>query len=242
MLCKLGTYEIPHGRCEIARRDTPEFNEAQQLLSNTVRLDCSAALYSDSAANMDKAVKLLLAAFRIERQDFLVLLPGGSQRSQLSLLNAGSIGGVRVVQPPTFESIKNAGYVTWLPYSFSLEAEYPAALSGFLYRDYTETITFRQPVRREAWLLVLHGAHQKQQIRERPFYAATQSGRAVGYLARPSAPRPIWPSAWMNRDQIDLTITSPRPRGDNYVDFETTWSFEYESDRPLLGYPNAWPI
>jgi hypothetical protein len=240
MLPKYGTYELPEGRCEITRRDTPEFNEARQLLSNTIRLDCSSALYSNSAANMDVLVKALLTAFAKQNQDFIVYLPGGTVRSQLSLYRDGSIGGVRVVQPPTIEGLKNAGYVTWLPFSFALEAEYPAANAGFLYRDYTESISYSSPDR-EDWLLCLHGPHQKQQVRDNPFYMATQTGSATGYLARPSAAQPIWPNAWVNRDELPGK-QSPKARGNGYIDFTVSWQWRFKSNRPLLGNPNAWPL
>lgn len=239
MHCRLGNYEFPEGRVEITRRDTPEFNDARQVISNTIRLDCSSALYASSASEMDGLVTLLLQAFQQGGNDFLVFLPGGSVRTQLCLLNSGAIGGVRVVQPPTIESLKNGGYVTWLPFSFALEAEYPAAAAGALYREWSESITF-DPLTREAWLLCLHGSHQKQQVRERPFYRAVQSGRAVGYLGYPSPPRPIWFNAWMNRDtQPDLE--SPRRRGSDYVDYPISWRYEFQSDRPLSGVPNPWP-
>lgn len=240
MLPKYGTYALPAGRCDIARRDTPEFNEANQVLTNTIRLDCSSALYTDSAAAMDRAVKQLLAAFAQPNRDFIVYLPGGSVQSQLTLRSAGSLSGVKVIERPAFQTLQNAAYVTWLPFSFALEATYPASGSSLLLREYREKISFESPDR-EAWLLCLHGPHQRQQVRQFPFYRATQSGRAVGFRAYPSAATPLWPSAWLNFDEAP-ELEDPRPRGQGYIDYPINWTWRFASNTPLFGTPNVWPI
>lgn len=240
MLPKYGTYEIPEGRCELTRRDTPEFNSAGQVLSNTIRIEGSAALSAESSSEMDVKVRLLLEAFAVPAKDFIVYLPGGSVQSQLSLRNDNAISGVRVVKPPEIESLRNAGYVTWLPYSFALEAEYAASNASALYREYTDSIQYSSPDR-EAWLLCLHGPHQLQQVRQFPFYRATQTGRAVGYLAYPEAAQPIWPHAWINFDERPGK-DSPRFRGNGYTDFGISWSWRFESSRPLVGSPTAQPF
>lgn len=238
MLCKLGTYELPEGRVEITRRDTPEFNEAGQVLSNTIRLECSSALYSSSVSAMDALVASLIAAFSETGNDFQVLLPGGVTDSQLSLFGSGSFSGVRVVQPPAFESLRNGAYVTWLPFSFALEAEYPASNSTLLLREYTEEVNYQSP-EREDWLLCLHGPHQRQIVRQYPFYTATQTGRAIGYRAYPTPASPIWPAYWMNRDELPVK-RAPRRRGSLFTDYEISWRWTFKSDRPLIGSPNTW--
>ncbi|MCI0358637.1 MAG: hypothetical protein L0211_09145 [Planctomycetaceae bacterium] len=239
MLPKYGAYALPEGRCKIVRRDTPEFNEARQLLSNTIRLECSSALYAESATEMDGLVRSLLDAFRVNGKDFIVQLPGGSIQSQLTIRNTNAIGGVRVVQPPEINAGEPGAYVTWLPFTFALEAEYPSTLAGFLFREYTDSISYSSP-EREAWLLSLHGPHQRQRIRQFPFYRATQTGRAVGYLAYPEPASPIWPQYWMNFDERP-SLESPRARGNGYIDFPISWNWRFEANRPLVGTPTAWP-
>ena len=243
MLPKLDTYELPEGRCEITRRDTPEFNERRQVLNNTIRLSCSSALYADDTTEMDSLVEEMLAAFEDFNaegdKDFTVYLPGGTVKSQLTLRSTGSLDGVRVVNHTPAESLKNAGYCTWLPFSFEVEATYPGPDASSLFREWTETISYSSPDR-EDWLLVIHGSHQKQQIRERPFYEATQSGRAVGYLQYPSAAAPIWLNSWINRDERPGR-EAPKARGNGYTDYPVSWSYRFKSDRPLIGSPNAMP-
>jgi hypothetical protein len=243
MLPKLDNYELPEGRCEITRRDTPEFNDRKQVLSNTIRLSCSSALYAASASEMDGLVASLLDAisdFNAQGdKDFTVYLPGGRSNSQLTLRSRGSLDGVRVVSSTPAESLKNAGYCTWLPFSFEVEATYPTANAANLFREWTETISYSSPDR-EDWLLCIHGPHQKQQVRERPFYEATQSGSAVGYLQYPNAAAPIWGNAWINRDERP-SRSSPVARGNGYTDFKVSWNWRFRSDRPLVSNPNFQP-
>lgn len=240
MLCKYGNYQLPEGRCEITRRDTPEFNEAKQLLSNTVRLDVSSALYADSPSQMDGLVRSLLRAFAVQGRDFLVYLPGGNVQSQLTMRGVGSIGGVHVVQAPELQAGQKGAYVTWLPFTFALECEYPSSIASLIYREFSESISYDSPERID-WLLCLHGQHQQQQVRQFPFYTATQSGRAVGYLSYPSPPSPIWPAAWVNSDTLP-GHESPKLRGDTYTEFPITWQYKFKSNRPLTGSPTFWPL
>jgi hypothetical protein len=241
MLPKLGTYAFPAGRCEITRSDEPEFNEAGQVLSNTIHLEVTSYLYATSAATMDLAVRSLLTAFETQNgKDFVVYLPGGSVKSQLSLYGAGSMAGVRIVKKPRLEAGQQGAYVTYLPFSFALEAQYPAVGSAFLIREWKETLKF-DSMDRFAWLHCLHGPHQLQQVREFPFWRATQSWRGVGFLGYIQPPDPLWPNYWMNRD-VQADIEDPRPRRNGYIDYPASIEFRFESDTQLRGFPHAWPI
>lgn len=162
--------------------------------------------------------------------------PAGA--SQLSLLNLNSIDGVKIIQRPSFPTLQNAAYVTWLPFTFVLEAEYPVNDAASILLEFEETVTFEGGGPVFGWWKPLVGFPVRQQVRMADTYRATQAGRAVGYLGRPPAAAPLWLGA-LNRFP-GYSIRSPRRRGNSFINYETTWQYEFESAVPLQGNPSAW--
>lgn len=239
MISKYGTYAFGEGRCNISRSIRNVENDARQVVSQIVRLEVEARLGgTTTAAAMDTAVRNLLTAFESNGKDFVVYLPDGSTASQLSLYSAPAMGGVRVIEGPTLPSLANAAYVTWLPVTFVLEAEYPADNAGGLLLDFEETITFEGGGPQYGWLKPLVGVPQRQLLRQRDTYRATQSGFSIGAFARPLPPNPLWLNALMKNPSA--IKRSPKRRGGTYTDFYTAWEYTFESDSPLVGNPNVW--
>ncbi len=158
----------------------------------------------------------------------------------MSLLNAGSITGVRF-KDLKFPTAQGPEYVTIRSFSFTAEAEYPLPNTAALLLHFTETLTFEggYPIFRHR--LAVEGPNQKQLVYPRDTYRATQSGNASGYRAVPSAPPPLWPFAL--KDGPKITRTTPERKGPaGYQGYGLTWYYDYEDIAPLLGFPNLWPI
>ncbi len=238
MLIKYGTYSIPAGRSEISHTRQLTYNSAEQPLSEVVRVQVDSRLKANDSPTMDLLVKQLLTGFNNNGKDFIVYLPNGTTASQLSLRTNDALGGVRIIQRPSFSTLQNAAYVTWLPFTFILEAEIPVTNAANLLTEFEETLTFEGGGPVNAWWKPLVGAPQRQQVRQFDTYRATQTGSAVGYLSRPSPPPPLWLNA-MNKFP-SASKKSPKRFGDDYKNFGISWTYDFESDSPLVGNPNAW--
>lgn len=237
MIPKYGTYAHAEGELEIDAQQEALFNEARQPYGKMIRVTLSGLLLADSPTAMDVKVRNLLTAYSTSRT-FALYLPGGSTKSQIVLDHATAIGGVRVVQPPSFPTMRGAGYVTNLPYTIRLEAEYAATGASLLYRDFEETIEVEGGGPQIGWLKPLNARPVSQVLRRMDTYRARQSGFAIGLYARPSAMPPLWPNFLTAFGRFGKR--SPKPKSGVNTDYLTTWDYQFESDRPLLGEPHSW--
>ena len=249
MIASYNNYRHQIGECDIALSQENVENEAHQVASTIVRLrfqgmlgDKSLPLASaPSAAAMDRKFLRLLQAYSVNGKDFLVFLPDGTTRSNLTLKSATAIGGVRVIRPPSIDGLRNAQYTTYLPYTVELEAEYPSAQAGLLLTDFQESITREGGRPIQVWQKPLVGQPILQQVRQRDTFRVRQVGTAVGFLAYPDI-RTVAPELWpaFRMDSREPVKHSPRKRGNTYTHFRIDWDREYEANRPLLGGPNLW--
>jgi hypothetical protein len=242
MTPKYGTYDMTDGvlgRISVSTEVEIVENDARQVVSRIERRIIEGHLGGTTTnAQMDDKVRRLRNAFAVNGRNFSVYLPGGNTLSQLSLLNTGSLAGVRVKNGPNLQAA-GASYVTWQPYTVTLEAEYPAAGSSLLYREFEETIEVEGGGRVDGWLKPLNTGPIRQTLMQQDTYRARQSGMAVGLYARPSPPAPIWPAFLIRAGRFSKR--SPKPRGAFSQDFAISWSYEFESNVPLTGEPNQWP-
>lgn len=242
MIPKYGTYDMTDGvlgRIAVSTEVEAVENDAKQVISRIERRIIEGRLGGTTTlAAMDEKVRRLKNAFSVNGRNFSVYLPGGSVLSQLSLLNTGSLAGVRVKSGPNLQAA-GASYVTWQPYTVTLEAEYPVAGVELLYRDFEETIEVEGGGRVDGWLKPLNGSPIRQTLMQQDTYRARQSGTAVGLYARPAPPPPIWP-AFLTRGPR-FSKKNPKPRGSFNQDFAISWSYEFESNVPLAGEPHQWP-
>jgi hypothetical protein len=239
MIPSYNSYRHEQGECDISLTIERVENEARQVTSEINRIRVAGMLCGTStAAAMDKKFARLLAAYSVNGYDFKVFLPGGQILSQLSLASAPALGGVRIIRRPSIESLRNAAYTTYLPYTIELEAEYPAAGAGSLLREFSESLIREGGQSLRRWQYPLVGSPVQQVVRKRDTYRARQVGFAVGAYDYPIPASPLWPAARIDNRQP--TKTSPRRRGAFSTDFRIEWDYEFESLTPLLGDPHTW--
>lgn len=238
-----GTYDLTDGvdgRIAISTEVEAVENEASQVVARIERRTIEGRLGGTTTqAEMDVKVQALRNAFAVNSRDFLVYLPGGQVASQLSLRSAAALGGLRVVSGPNIQAA-GASYVTWQPYTVTLEGEYPTAGASLLYRTFEETLEIEGGGPVDGWLKPLNARPIRQRIMQHDTYRAIQSGFAVGMYARPAPPAPLWPQFLTRQGRFGSR--SPKRRGIFSTDFYISWSYEFESDRPLVGQPTSWPL
>lgn len=240
MICKFGTHTHPEGEVDIDLQQEAQFNDREQLVGKRVRVTLNGLLTSTSPTLMDAKVQALGAAYVSGNKTFALYLPGGATKSQVVLDNPSSIGGVRVVQPPSLPTISRGGYVTNLPYTIVLEADYAATGASLLLRSFEESLEFEGGGPVDGWLKPLNAPGVRQTLRRFDTYRVRQSGFAIGMYARPTPARAIWPAFLVRSGRLGLR--SPKPRSLANTDFYTSWDYEFESNQPLIGFPTSWPL
>jgi hypothetical protein len=160
------------------------------------------------------------------------------------MLNAGSLGGVRVIQGPSYPTGRGYEGGTFRHYEVALEAEYPDAASFGMLLAFTESIQFMGGGPRIVWREATTGKPQKQVTAQYTTYRATQTGSAIGYRQKPSVPGPIWPQYLKEQftypDQRSPKRSGP-PGAPLYTEYEISWHYSFEADVPLSGEPHKWP-
>lgn len=192
-------------------------------------------LIGDDVADITTKIKALELAYKRRNVD-AVLLDSTTQTAH-KLIDANCLGGIRVVAPPSFPEGGNAEYTTWRTYRIVLEADVPVNEGD----PATQVLSWRETVETSgggplyAWTTPINGIPQRQVVRARTTYRATQSGQAVGYTAYPTPSAPLWPGSLMERPRIQRQ--SPQRRGNDFQEFAISWSYVFESSSQMSGVP-----
>lgn len=238
-----GNYQHDPGEVELQVQQTVQETEAGTPYSVLTRFSLSGMLVGSGLADMNAKVAALAAAYSQNGYD-LGLMDDFGAPTHLVLLSANCLGGSRVTVRPSFPDLRRAAMVTFVPYQIELEGEVLVADRPTDLLEFTESISRSGGGPRFGFLEPLNGAPIKQQLKKKTVYRATQRGRGLGLLARPTVPRPIWPAALMESPTIETG--SPRRRGFGadlvYTRFPVSWSYEFQSAVPLIGDPNAWGV
>lgn len=243
MFIKYGTYLHANNECAVIVSKSPRFNEGGQQVSVIEHWDITGFIQAASQAALTSALAALATAYATNGQDLTLLLDDGVTPTHHRIVNANTLGGVRVVQGPNFPQGVGAEYSTFRSYSISLEAEIPVSGATSLLIFFEEMLSFKGGGQRFVHLQTLTGSPQKQIVAASTPYMATQSGRSVGYGGYPAVPSPLWPSS-EQRDQRDVAYKSPKRSGPvgspNYSEYEVSWSYHFEDAAALSGTPNVW--
>jgi hypothetical protein len=202
---------------------------------------CSGKLYNPgyTAAGMYQVLEEFEQAYRVNGRD-LVLEHADGRPSYHQLISSECIGGTIVVQPPTFPTGKQGEYVSFRSYQLEVMGTKPlTARTQFL--EFNERISIRGGGAKWGCVEVNFGPGVQQQLRTHSTCFATQSGSAVGYLALPQPPPPIWPFA--RTDEFpELELTSPKTIGEGFRahrrEYAISWSYNFEWPFRLTGTPH----
>ncbi len=161
----------------------------------------------------------------------------------LSLLNAGSITGVRITDGPHFEGTSGAEYVGVREFSFEAEAEYPLRAAP-LFLDFTETLSFEGGGPTYGFRRNVNGIPQKQRVWPATEYFLTQSGRLTGYLNYPAVsaiPGARFPAALLKAGSVKKE--GPQRKGPSgWEGFPVTWEYHMVASTPFPSgaVPTLW--
>ncbi len=241
MFLKYGSYTHSANEVSVAISRTPRYDEHDRILSMIERWEIDGRLAADTQAALTTAINALEAAYETQGQNVGLYLDDGTTLTSHAITSADTIGGVRVVEGPSYPDGRGAEYSTFRNYRIALEAETDIAPGNTLL-FWEERIETTGGGGRFVMLQTLTGSPQKQIVAQATPYRAIQSGRAVGYGAYPLPASPLWPAS-EHVDQRQVGRRSPRRRGPtgqaSYEEWEVVWSYSFEDVAPLIGFPST---
>jgi hypothetical protein len=198
----------------------------------TVTLEAVLIPSSASQANITTAIRQIELAYSVNGLSWGLYQDDGTITPHA--LPLGSISGVRVMG---FDWNKSDGaeYATQRTATITLEAEYPGGDNLLIFQ---ETLRFiGNGGARFVWVETANGPPQRQLVNQRTVARAVQSGMAVGLLAEPDFPPPIWPNI-ERYDLREMGRVAPRFDGAAFRDWGINWTYQFESGQPLFGEPH----
>jgi hypothetical protein len=238
MQLKWGSYPFDVNECDVKSRSELLMAGGKPHGRRTT-LDVSGRFYCNGQADCTTKQNALQTALTTQYQD-LILYQDSAAASATLLRNAGSYGGVTITAGPNFDQNNGAEYATQRSFSFTAMAEYPLNGTSASLLEFTETLSYSGGGPLYTFRPNIYGLWQKQLVYPSTPYKVTQSGRAVGYISKPTAPSPIWPSdEHLHLRQI--ADVSPDRQGASYGHYAIQWTYQFESVNPLVGAPNLWP-
>jgi len=238
---KWGSYTHDLSEAGVRIRFEPIYSEGGQRIGNTHIWEIEGELQAASQANVSTAISSLIDAYASDGQDLILAFDDDTSSTHV-LLNDDCFGGTRVVMGPEFPRYEGSEYVNRRSFKLVVEGDV-LSLQTDLLLAYEEMLSFTGGGPLTVHIELDVGPPQKQQTRDQTTYRVTQSGSSVGLYTR-YIPPPIWPDAEViPRRRIDRK--APRRVGPagapEFRDYETTWSYEFESADELVGEPNLWP-
>jgi hypothetical protein len=242
MQAKWGTFSFLSNGCSVTSRTRLVQAETGRVVRYITRVSVAGWLEGDSQSSLALQEDQLRAVLLDQYRDFKFLTDANAA-TPLSLLNSESLSGVRVVDGPVFADADGAEYATVRRFSFDLEAEFIVRGAENAVLSWTETVAITGtggPVRN--WRVPINAFPPiRQTVTPRSIVRATQTGRGVGHIRYPATPRPLWPQ-YERLEMRALSPQSPRSLGRAAVEWPVQWSYTFESDVPLVGFPSLPPF
>ena len=236
MLLRYGSYTHSPGECALVISKQALFSPRGNRRLTRESWQIAGWLHAPNPAALTVAIAALRTAYAQNGQDAGLFLDDAVTPTDHVLLSANTLGGVRVAALH-FPQGNGAEYSTFRSYRIQLEADFPEAEP--LLWDHVETITFLGTgAARRLYLETLDGPPQLQFVSAQTTFRAIQQGRAVGGIAYPNLPAPLWPAAEL-ADRRRVTFTAPHRTGPHLSHFAVEWHYTFESAGPLVGFPTT---
>lgn len=240
MYYQFGNYIHANNEVQLTISQKTNFSARGYLMTTRVTHNISGKLLSSdgTSATLTGQLNLLEAAYGTNGYSAGLYQDNGTPCSALHILNSpNSLGGVRVVSPPSYPKGDGTDYVGYRSYSITLEADY--LYSGTNILEWSETITVEGTGEADIiYLETLEGIPEPQTASQYTMCRATQSGSSKGVAGYLDFPAPIWPEfekgKMRKRGETTPTIVSG-----GVWQYPRTWSHTYESNQPFDGSPTT---
>lgn len=226
MIFKYGTYA--HANNEVSVTSTVRLAKTKrgetQSLKHTWNIQ--GVLQAASQSSLTTALSTLDDAYDDDGNDAGLYLDDGTTKTNMFLDSSKSIGGVRVLQKPSYPVGEGAEYSTFRTFAIVLEADFLETRTSLL--DFTERLDFSGTGGpRYVFLDVLNGPPQRQMVNQRTVARVVQSGSALGHGSWPNAPAPKFPDAELV-DMRRVKLESPTNIKGTAIEYRIDWQYTFE--------------
>lgn len=239
MILQYGSYSFDSDSVAVSINRNTSLNEAMESYITTHSWNITGTMHGTDQNTVIANLVALESAFSRSGRDLQLIGNDGTTVAH-SLLNAGSVSGVRITQPPHYPRGDGAELSTFRNFAISAEADYffaPQKLNQL--KAFTETINIQGGGPLYDFIEMVNGPPVPYRVRNFTLWRATQAGQAIGLHSRPLPPLPLWPGAQIHGPATSKQ--SPRWMGKKFVDFGVSWQYEFASADPLVGEPGLWP-
>lgn len=243
MYVKLGSYT--HQLNEVGLRIERQtlLNDAQVPWGVLHRWTLEGLLTADSLSAIDAAIASLESSYASDGND-IYLLDNSQNQTNTKILNSNTIGGVRVVQPPSYREYLGSEYVTQRAYTIVVEAIVRTSITEAIILAWSETLSFQGGGPREVLIETRNGPPQRQTVSQQTPYFMTQTGQAVG-LNQTIYALPLLPTI-EDRPARRLDIGEPKTYGYGSSrtrrEFPASWSYRFQDATEISALPTARPV
>jgi hypothetical protein len=243
MWVRYGNYTFNENGCAL-RSSTRIITapETGRPLRYLTRCSIEGWLEGDSQAELSLEEAALRLALLRPYQDLRLLTDSGATTS-VSLINAQSISGVRVLAFD-FPGDTGAEFATLRRFTAEVEAEFLIPGTENVVLSFTEQLSFTGNGGPDVVLRVPINTPDivEQEVSPATAFYAVQSGQAVGHTRRPEPNPPKFPAAKQIGKQQQISEFGPKRVGQGFVEFGVSWTYYFQSASPLVEHPTPPPL
>lgn len=236
---RYGSYRHPDGEVGLRAYDrvlqkNTRGNPSIEVMTMVLELE----VVADGQAAIDKRIREIDVAYSRQGYDAGFYLDQGG-RSQNFMVSATSLGGVQVVQPPSWSDRDGAEYATHRSGSIVLQATYFAA-------NAEQTSHWQESLRfigdcgpRYSLVETDTGTPERYLVQRKTKQIIIQSGRHITLTRPPGTPQMLYSRQMLIPEQSQVSWHSPNVLGGKGIEYGVDWTFTFESERPRNGLPRA---
>ena len=185
------------------------------------------------------------AAFSRQFQNFALYDNAGNLTAH-KLINAQTLGGVKILTRPEYPVGAGAEYTTYRSFSLTLGAEIAVSPQQGTNAviEWQETLTFiGTGGPRRVWQEFIEDNPENQVVAQRTTIKAIQRGSAIGFGDYLAFPAPLYPLEVEHEDQRVYERGTPNAKGAGvFKYYPSSWSYSFEFANPAFGNPTGRPV
>lgn len=197
-------------------------------------------LQGETTTDVKDAVAALIDAYAEFNKEFIWKFNDDSETPDVHLVPANCIGGVKVIQRPSFTAGEGGEYSNYRRYELVVQGD--VKITG---NDFPRLWSFQQTISRTGngraefrHVRLKNERWQKQQTARYTPVTVSQSGSIVGTLQHLPAPAPKWPYALLSAsDSVSIDEHPQQWINGTGVGYARSWNYQFESNAPLPGAP-----